>query len=54
MVHLRSKAIQRLSLREVDDLWNRACDRCDVFPFDFLSFSESTLEFLHLFLHVPK
>lgn len=40
---------RKLSLCQVDDLWRRADDRFDVFPFDFLDFSQSALEVFDLF-----
>ena len=51
---LNRSRFRRLSLREVDDLWSRADDGFDVFPFDILGFSESTLKILYLFLRTPK
>jgi hypothetical protein len=54
MVHVGPKVFRKLLLREVDDLWGSADDRFEVFPFDFFSFVESTLEVLYLFLYMSK
>jgi len=51
MVHF---GLQKLSLREVDDLWIGADDGFNVFPFDLFSFPESALKVLYLFLHTKK
>ena len=45
---------RKLSLGEVNDFRGRTNDRFDVFPFDFISFTESPLEVFDLFLNTSQ